>query len=105
MPFSDCRSSGTDSRSIWHTNSVVQRYPHSWPRESSISSVAALTASSQRFQPTAAAFESPFFGINLLAEHESIQYNAVHYGYSFDYSCRSYRCAIAKLLMPGKDPG
>ncbi len=30
--------------------------------------------------------------INLLAEHKSIQYNAVHYGYPFDYSCRIQPC-------------
>ena len=49
-------------------------------------------------------------GINFLVEHESIRYNEVHYGYSINYSRRSYRWrnivgAIAKLLMPGKDPG
>ena len=41
-------------------------------------------------------------GINFLVEHESIRYNAVHYGYSFDYSCRPYRWGNREALDAGK---
>ena len=46
-----------------------------------------------------------FSGINFLAEHESIRYNAVHYGYSFDYSCRSCRWRNREAIDAGEDPG
>src|SRR5215468_173617 len=28
--------------------------------------------------------------MNFLAERERVRYNAIHYGYPFDYSCRPY---------------
>ena len=43
-----------------------------------------------------------FSGINFLAEHESIRYNAVHYGYSFDYSCRSCRWRNREAIDAGE---
>src|SRR6266513_2933356 len=41
------------------------------------------------------------FGINFLAEHESIRYNAVHDGYFFDYSCRSCRWRNREAIDAG----
>jgi len=40
--------------------------------------------------------------INFLAEHESIRYNAVHYGYSIDHSCRSYRWRNREAIDAGE---
>jgi hypothetical protein len=40
--------------------------------------------------------------MNFLAEQESIRYNAVHYGYSFDYSCRPYCWRNREAIDAGK---
>src|SRR4029453_622251 len=50
---------------------------------------------------SAAVFEW-VFRMNFLAEHESIRYNAVHYGFSFDYSCRSYSWRDRETVDAGK---
>src|SRR5215475_5950732 len=42
--------------------------------------------------------------MNFLAEYESIRYNAVHYGYSFDSSCRPYRWRNREAIDAGKRP-
>src|SRR5262252_3983243 len=39
---------------------------------------------------------------DFLAEHESIRYNAVHYGNSFYYSCRSHRWRNREAIDAGK---
>src|SRR4029077_7250663 len=43
-----------------------------------------------------------FSGINFLAEHESIRYNGVHDGYSFDYPCRSCRWRNREAIDAGE---